>query len=80
VFRLAVGFSLRLGFLQSGSLAQDAGPRCRRDRFGFAPVLGSSRTVVFLSAILELVGVEGTAWTFENFHQPAARRVFEITN
>src|SRR5207244_1339479 len=78
--RLAIGFSLDLGLLESSGLAQHASPRRRRDRFGLAPVLGPSRAVVFLSAVLELVGVVRASGSLEYFHQPAARRVFEATN
>lgn len=44
------------------------------------PVFGSSRAVVFLAPVLELVSVVRASRSFEYFHQPAARRVFEVTN
>jgi hypothetical protein len=32
------------------------------------------------AAILKLVRVKGTAWTLEDLYQPAAQRVFAVTN
>ncbi len=69
-----------LRFFQSSRLADDARPRCGRDRFGLAPVFRARRTIVFPAAVLELVGVVRASGSFEYFHQPAARRVFEATN
>jgi len=51
-----------------------------RDRFRLAPVFRARRTIVFPASVLELVGVVRASGSLEYFHQPAARRVFELTN
>src|SRR5207245_6610417 len=70
----------RLRFFESSRLAKDARPRRRRDRFRLAPVFRARRTIVFPASVLELVGVVRASGSLEYFHQPAARRVFEVTN
>src|SRR5712692_3964715 len=74
------GFWQRLGFFEASRLANDARPRRGRDRFGLAPVFRARRTIVFPASVLELVRVVRASGSFKYFHQPAARRMFEVTN
>ncbi len=74
------GFWRGLRFFESSRLANDARPRRGRDRFGLAPVFRARRTIVFPASVLELIRVVRASGSFEYFHQPAARRVFEVTN
>jgi len=73
-------FSLRLRFFEPSRLANNASPRRTGDNLCFTPIFGPSRSVVFLTAVLEFVGVVRASGAFEYFHQPAARRVLLLTN